>query len=138
MEKYLIYLLAGLLGVIAHCLFKAKDLITDAEKLNVKFTFKDYLRVDWFGVSSSLLSVLIWLLVFGEVVAKYPKIIDYVICSFVGWGFLGSYVLQKFFSRGKAYIRNTMDEKSNIADGKIQAFFDEPIAGGGQKNPSKP
>jgi len=46
MEKYLIYLLAGLLGVIAHCLFKAKDLITDAEKLNVKFTFKDYLRVD--------------------------------------------------------------------------------------------
>lgn len=114
--EYLIYLVAGLLGVIAHCLFKARDLISDSKRLNEKITFKDYLLTDWFGISASLLSVFIWLLIFGEVGSKYPKIIDYVRCSFTGMGFVGSYVLQKFFSRSKAYIRNVMDEKSNISD----------------------
>lgn len=126
MEKYFIYLVAGLLGVIAHCLFKAKDIISDAKRLNVEFTFKDYLKVDWFGVSTSLLSVFIWLLIFGEVGAKYPKIIDYVITSFVAMGFIGSYILQKFFSNGKAYVRGIMDKKSDIADDKVQLFSEEP------------
>jgi len=120
--EYLIYLLCGLLGVIAHCFCKAKDIIEYAEKANIKFSVSEYFKKDLFSVGMSILSVLIWLLIFGEVGAKYPKIIDFIRCTFILMGFLGSYIIQKFFSKGKSYISDIIDKKTNIADGKIQAF----------------
>lgn len=132
--NYIIYAFAGLLGVILHCLCKAKDLIEYANKANLKFSIIDYFKKDWFSVSTSLLSVIVWLLIFGEVGAKYPKILDYIICSFIGMGFLGSYIIQKFFSKGKAYISDIIDKKTNIADG-LKAIADAPDDGPGGSNP---
>lgn len=129
MEKYLILLACGCVGVLVHCLFKAKDLIDYAQKANIDFGIKDYLKKDWFGVSVSFLTVIIWLLIFGEVGAKYPKIIDFIRCSFVLMGWFGSYIAQKVFSKGKSYISNIIDKKTDIADEKIQAFSVEPIVG---------
>jgi len=130
--EYLIYLLAGLLGVIAHCFCKAKDIIEYAEKANIKFSVSEYFKKDLFSVGMSILSVLIWLLIFGEVGAKYPKILDYIRFSFVIMGFLGSYIIQKFFSKGKSYISDIIDKKTNIADAVI---YSDDIGGGGIKNP---
>ena len=131
--EMLIYLLAGLLGVVAHCFCKAKDIIDYAEKANIEFSVSQYFKKDWFSIGMSILSVLIWLLIFGEVGAKYPKIIDFIRCTFILMGFLGSYIIQKFFSRGKSYISNIIDQKTNIAD-NIQAFAEE---GPGGSNPPK-
>jgi len=121
----LILILCGLIGVFVHCLFKAKDLIDYATKANINFTVKDYFTKDWFAVSLSLSSVAIWFLIFGEVGAKYPKIIDFVRCTFVCMGLLGSYIIQKFFSRGKSYISDIIDKKTNIAD-NIQMLVTDP------------
>lgn len=132
----LILILCGLIGVFVHCLFKAKDLIDYAKKANIKFNIGDYFAKDWFAVSLSLCSVIIWFLLFGEIGAKYPKIIDFVRCTFVGAGLLGSYIIQKFFSKGKSYISDIIDKKTNIAD-SLNAIADVPddIGGGGIKNP---
>lgn len=136
--EYLVYLLAGLLGVFIHCLFKAKDLSDYANKANIKFTAKDYLKKDWFAVSLSLSSLAVWLLIFGEVGAKYPKILDYVIFSFVVMGWFGSYILQKVFSRGKSYISDVIDKKTNIADGlNAIAAADDDGPGGSNPPPIK-
>lgn len=130
----LILILCGLIGVFVHCLFKAKDLIDYAKKANIKFNIRDYFTKDWFAVSLSLCSVAIWFLIFGEVGAKYPKIIDFIRCTFIGMGLLGSYIIQKFFSRGKSYISDIIDKKTNIADG-IKAFAAEDDGPGGSNPP---
>lgn len=132
----LILITCGLFGVLLHCLFKAKDLIDYAKKANIKFNLGDYFTKDWFAISLSLCSVAIWFLIFGEVSAKYPKIIDFIRCTFIGMGLLGSYIIQKFFSRGKSYISDIIDKKTNIADG-IQEFADTKIDGGGDPNDPK-
>lgn len=106
-----IYLLAGLTGVLVHCFLKAKDLTADARRLKTKFTFKDYFEKDVFCISLSVLSVLIWFFVFGEITSTNELFKDYIVCSFVGMGMMGSYILQKFFSNGKAYISKVMNEK---------------------------
>lgn len=108
----------GFLGVICHSLIKAKDLQTDAKAANIIFTFKDYLRADWFGYIASFIAVIVWVFVFSEVSSKYPKIEDYIRLTFFGIGLTGSYLIQKVFSKGKKIIRNVVDEKTNIADNK--------------------
>lgn len=134
----LILILCGLIGVFVHCLFKAKDLIDYATKANIKFSISDYFKKDWFAVSLSLSSVAIWFLIFGEVGAKYPKIIDFIRCTFILMGWFGSYIAQKFFSRGKSYISDIIDKKTNIADNINLVADATDIGGGGIKNPPKP
>lgn len=133
-QNNLILLACGLLGVIVHCLFKAKDLIDYALKANIDYGINDYLKKDWFAVSMSLCSVAIWFLIFGEVGAKYPKIIDFIRCSFILMGWFGSYIAQKFFSRGKSYISDIIDKKTNIADA---LSFKEEGPGGSGPPPEK-
>lgn len=114
--EYIIYVLAGLVGVLIHCLLKIKDLSEYGRKANIKFGIKDYLSKDWLGISLSIVMVFVWLLIFGEVGSKYPKILDFIQASFVGMGLFGSYIIQKFFNRGKNYIQDVIDRKTDIAD----------------------
>lgn len=132
-QNNLILFLIGFLGVFVHCLFKAKSLITDAQKANVKFTVRDYIEKDWFGISISLTMVVIWFLIFPEIASVRPNIVGFVRISFGAMGLFGSYIIQSVFSRGKSYIRNVIDKKTNIADAVVMDAPD--IGGGGIKNP---
>lgn len=107
---------AAYLSVLIHCLLKYKSLNTDAGKANITFSFKDYLITDWTGIFLSLLSPLLWLLMFGEWMNKYPQLEGFTVTSFATMGLFGSYILQLIFSRGKKKIRDVIDEKTNIAD----------------------
>lgn len=126
--EYLIYFAAGFLGVFIHCVIKANSLITDARRLKVKFTVKDYLTKDFLGVSLSIAMIFVWLLIFGEVGLKYPKILDYIRVSFIGMGLFGSVIIQAIFNRGKSYIRNKIDETVDEKE-KLQAFAEDEFIG---------
>jgi len=108
--EYLIYFIGGFLGVFIHCMIKANSLITDARRLKVDFTIKDYLNKDFLGISLSIAMIFVWLLIFGEVGSKYPKILDYIRVSFIAMGLFGSVIIQAIFNKGKAYIRDKIDE----------------------------
>lgn len=114
--EQLTYLFLSFLGVAAHCLMKAKDLQADAKAANVDFSFRKYINGDWIGIALSFIACGAWFFVFGEVSKQYPKIENYVMLSFFGVGLTGSYLIQKFTSRTKKLIRNTVDEKTNKAD----------------------
>lgn len=128
----LILFACGFLGVFIHCCIKANSLIIDAKRLKVEFTIKDYLTKDFLGVTLSIAMVFVWFLIFGEVGQKYPKILDYIRLSFVGMGLIGSYLIQAIFNKGKAYIRDKIDETVNDKE-KAKLFADEsstiPIVG---------
>ena len=112
-----IYLLVGFLGVFIHSCLRANSLIKDATNANIKFTYKDYLSKDFLGIAISIAMVFLWLLVFPEVATVRPNVLIFTRLSFAAIGFLGSYIVQIIFSRAKAYIRNIVDQKTNVADG---------------------
>lgn len=135
MENNLILFACGFLGFLIHCLFKAKSLITDGLKANVRFTVKDYIIKDWFSISLSLSMVLIWFLIFPEVVNARPNIINFVRISFGAMGLFGSYIIQSIFSKGKSYIRGIIDKKTDIADAVVMSVPDD--IGGSNPPPIK-
>lgn len=112
-------IIAGTAGVLFHCLLKLNSLLQDARVGNVDFRpVKDYWKKDAVSIILSFLSVGIWYLVFGEVGKKYPNLEEFKITSFVLMGMMGSYVIQLVLSRAKKRIRNIVDTKTDIADGK--------------------
>ena len=108
----------GIFGVVAHSLMKARDLMADAKTANINMSFKQYLSNDWIGIALSLIAVIAWVFLFSEIASHYPKIENYIRLSFFGVGLMGSYLIQKVSSRSKKIIRDTVDEKTDIADNK--------------------
>lgn len=119
MKENLILMLLVLLGIVGHSILKANSLVKDAEKANVPFTWKDYLKKDILGISISLVAGIAWFFLFEEVATKYPALQNFVRCTFFGMGALGSYVCQLAFSRAKTFIRKQVDFKTDVADGKL-------------------
>lgn len=110
---YLDCFILGILGVLAHCLIKANSLQKDALASNISFGIYEYWKKDWFTISLSFVSVVLWLFLFEESIKVCAKLNDYVKWSFAGVGFLGSYAIQQFLGKGKRYIRNAAKENSN-------------------------
>lgn len=114
-------LIAAYIAVIIHCLLKFQSLNKDAKKANLVFAFRDYLLMDFVGIALSLLSPVLWYLMFEEVANRYQQLHNFVIASFAGMGLFGSYIIQLIASRGKSWIRAQVDRKTDIADGKTDA-----------------
>jgi len=108
-----ILLLCGLLGVLGHCLFKLDSLKKSAKSAKIAFSFKDYIEQDLFSILFSLVSVFIWLLVFEQTATVHTKIVGYSRLSFVGCGWMGSYIIQYLFSSAEKKIKSIIDEKTN-------------------------
>lgn len=118
MNTDIILILAGLAGVLFHCLLKLKSLLDDARAANINFNaVKDYWKRDFVSIALSFLSVGIWFLIFGEVGAKYKAVEDFKITSFVLMGMIGSYLIQYAMSKAKRKVREVIDAKTNTLDG---------------------
>lgn len=111
------FIVAGVLGVLFHCLLKLRSLQQDSRVANIPFNgIRDYWKKDAVSISLSFLSVAIWWLVFGEVGKKYKGLQEFKITSFALMGMVGSYLIQLIMSRAKKKIRTIVDEKTNELD----------------------
>jgi len=114
-------ILAGLGGVLFHCLLKLNSLLQDARVGNIEFKpVRDYWKKDAASIFLSLISVGIWYLIFGEVGEKYKGLQEFKVTSFVAMGMIGSYVIQLVMGRAKKQIQKIVDEKTDKADGKTK------------------
>lgn len=103
----------GVAGVLFHCLLKLNSLLQDARVANIDFRWKrDYLQRDAVPIMISFLSVVIWHLIFVDVISKYPAISAFARVSFVVMGMIGSYVIQLAMSSAKKKIRQVIDFKT--------------------------
>lgn len=117
-NQILHFILAGVAGVLFHCLLKLNSLLKDARVANIAFnSWKDYWLKDAVSILMSFLSVGIWLLIFGEIAAKYPSLESFAITSFVVMGAIGSYLIQLGLSRAKRQVRQVIDQKTNDLEG---------------------
>lgn len=115
-------ILCGIAGVLFHSLLKLNNLRKDATVANLAFNWKkDYLKKDSVSIIMSFLSVGIWYMVFGEVANKYPALDGFRRVSFIAMGAIGSYIIQLLMGKAQSQIRNIVDKKTDVADGKIPA-----------------
>lgn len=121
MQNNLIVILCGVAGVFFQSLLKIRSLLKDAQVANINWSWKkDYLYKDYPSIILALTSVMIWYYIFGEIANKYPAIVDLKRVSFVLMGGVGSYLIQMAFGTAKDKIRQVVDKKTDLADGKIK------------------
>lgn len=139
MDTNLILILAGVGGVLAHCLIKLDGLSKDYGLANIPFNWKkDYLAKDRFGIILSFLSVGLWFLIYQETSGNYEKLQAWKVTSFVAMGLFGSYIIQLVSSRAKKKLRSIVDAKTNVADGVLSVNDDGPGGNPGQPPPTPP
>lgn len=111
--------IAGLLGILFHVFaLKLPAVKKRAEAANVAFSVKEYLKADWLALISSVLTLIICVYVLDEITKFRPSILDWIKFFFVFIGFTGSSILIHALGRADKTIRDIVDVKTNIADGK--------------------
>jgi len=119
MQEDFILILCGIAGVLFQCLLKLNGLLNDARTANINFSWKkDYVKRDFVSIMISFLSVAIWYLIFREVSAKSEAVANLKRVSFVTMGGIGSFVIQYFMGGAKNWVRQIIDHKTDLADGK--------------------
>lgn len=115
------YLFAGLLGLLFATLAKAQSLKKDFNVANETFVFTKYLKDEAIGISMSVIVILLMAITMHEWVDIKPQIQEFVTIIFALGGAIGSWAFLLLLDSSKKRIRKIVDEKTNIADGKINA-----------------
>lgn len=112
-------LFAGLLGLIFVALAKMSSLQKDFRVANQQFIFKKFVQGEVVGWVMSFVFILIMALTLPEWVAVKPDTENFIRIIFVFGGAIGSWAFMLFLGKSKKFIRNKIDQKTDIADNKI-------------------
>lgn len=115
----IMYLLSGLLGLLFVTLAKMSSIKKDFEVANQQFVLKKFFEHEYIAISMSIVVILLMAITMEEWVNIKPQFVDYVRIIFALGGAIGSWAFLLFLGKSKQYIRKIVDEKTNIADGKI-------------------
>ena len=113
------YLLAGLLGLTFHVLAKMSSVKKDFQVANKGFYVKKFFEDEMISIGMSAVVILIMAITLKEWLSYKPGLENYVRLIFVLGGAIGSWAFGLFLGKSKKYIRNIVDEKTNIADAKV-------------------
>lgn len=116
----ILYLFAGLLGLIFATLAKAKSIQKDFVVANETFNFKKFLKDETIGICMSVVVILLMAITMQEWVYIKPRVKNFVTIIFALGGAIGSWAFLLILDNSKKKIRSIVDHKTNIADGKTQ------------------
>jgi hypothetical protein len=119
-QLYLTCFIAGMLGIFAHVIFVKLPALKAASKAgNVKFSVLGYFLDDWLTLAGSLLTVVILIYILDEVVTWQPIVAKWVKWCFIFVGYTGDSIIQQAFGKTADCINKVIDQKTDIADGKV-------------------
>lgn len=122
---YLKCFAAVLLGLVIHTGMKFEEIRKLHVTANEPFTFKAFLRKAIVSHIINLSCVLLWMIMLPDVIKAFPVIngsefianlVHIFGCALIGWA--NSSIVLKLFGAGTKYVMDTIDKKTNIADGK--------------------
>lgn len=111
-------LLAGLCGIIVMILIIMRMLKSDFDAANKEFNYKKFFTRELPNIFISVMAVILTAILLPDILNYRPGLALYVRTLFTASGMLGSFFLTYVFGKSKKYIRNIVDIKTNIADGK--------------------
>ena len=113
--------LSCLIGNLIHILFKWNSLAKDYKVANMKdLGLWQYIKMDSKAVILNLVGSLALVWVMDEIINS-EYVMGKIKLIFILIGISGSYVIMQLFSKGKRLFRQTVDEKTNIADEKTHS-----------------
>ena len=118
----IIYLMCGVLGLVFVTLAKMSSVQKDFEVANQTFVLKKFFQKELTGIGMSVVFIIIMAFTVGEWINFKPIFADYIKLIFVMGGAIGSWAFMLVLGKSKKYIRNVIDEKTNIADGKTNTI----------------
>lgn len=111
-------LLAGFLGLLFVALAKMSSLQKDFRVANQQFVVKKFVEGEIVGWLTSLAFILIMAITLPEWLSYRPSAESYIRIIFVLGGAIGSWAFMLFLGKSKKFIRNKIDQKTDIADNK--------------------
>jgi len=113
----LLNIIAALLGLLFVTLAKMQSLKKDFAVANQPFVLSKFFAGEFIGILMSLIFIVLMAITVQEwvQVSKYVEI--YLRIIFAMGGAIGSWAFLLFLGKSKKFIRNKIDEKTNIADG---------------------
>lgn len=115
---YLECFAVALIGFFIHLLLKYNSLKKKATVGNADFTLKSFVKDDWPAVVAGLLFIFLCLLVLDEVLHLTPSVINKIKMLFAIVGYFNSDLAMRLFSAANKKINETINHKTDIADGK--------------------
>ncbi len=108
---------ACFIGNVIHLLVLARSRYIDYEKNNDKLPFREFLRKERWGILVDFAASMGLVYIADEWIDS-PYVMGKIKTLFVFVGVTGSWALMQFISQTKKQFRNSVDVKSNLADGK--------------------
>jgi hypothetical protein len=111
----------ALIGFGIHLLLKFNSLRKKAIVGNAEFSFKSFLYDDWPAFLAGLFFIFLCLLVVDEVLHLSPAIVSKIKIMFSIVGYFNSDLAMRLFSTANKKINETINHKTDIADGKNES-----------------
>lgn len=119
MINYLIFFIAGLLGILIATLIKIRSLRRRSKDLVIDVSFKSYIKQEWDNLFISILAVIIFIFIYDEVLKVNEKVADYISkfarIFFIAVGYMGASIINAFMSNVEKLINI---EISNLTKNK--------------------
>ena len=116
----LINLFAALLGLLFVTLNKMQSCKKDFKVANQEFVASKFFKDELIGILMSLTFIVLMAITVKEWIHVDARVENYVTVIFALGGAIGSYAFLVFLGGSKRYIRQIVDKKTDIADGKIK------------------
>ena len=116
--QLIIYVLCGILGLLFATLAKMNSVKKDFAVANKTFVLRKFFEDEMIAIGMSTIVIALMALALDEWVNIKPIFANYVKLIFAMGGAIGSWAFLLFLGKSKRYIRNVIDEKTNIADAK--------------------
>jgi hypothetical protein len=111
--------LVALIGFIIHTAVKLKSLQTKAIAGNFPFKASDYLKTDWLSFVISLSTILLAVWLSDEILHWNQKLQGWEKSIYSLIGYVSNDLASRIFGAYNKVINKVIDEKTNIADGKV-------------------
>lgn len=108
--------LMGICGTILSTLSVVYSLTKKAKSANVEFSFKGYLKTDWFAPVISLVAIVMAVIALPYVPPVAVHNPGYVLIVFATIGYSGNDLISRFFSVVNQRINGAIDYKTTLAD----------------------
>lgn len=113
----LLNLTAAFLGLLFVTLQKMQSVKKDFSVANQPFVLKKFFEGELIGIIMSIIIIVLMAITVKEWIGIKPQFENFVTIIFAMGGAIGSWAFLLLLGTSKKYIRNVVDEKTNIADG---------------------
>ena len=113
---YVSCFLIATIGALLQAAIYLKNVEDKARLANVAFDRSQYLKKDWLSITISMLTIIMFLMLVGEVVQIKHEVVNYLKIGFAFIGYFSQDIASRLFGAMNKKVNEVIDTKTTIAD----------------------